>query len=346
MAGADYASARVKAMRGRLLGQVGILELLAQPDLAARLDFLRKTDYGEAVAAHVAGARDPLRGAERGLRARLVDDVARIDRFLRGERLRSLFRALLTFEDGWNLKTILRGLARGEPPERLFPLLAPTPGLDDAALQELVRQSTVKGVVDLLATWQSPYAIPLEEALPAYLRRRDPLVLEVALDRVLFARALAAQRRGGADGRILLRFLESWIDLLNASTLFKLVGEDGGDEFFVPGGRFLIERRFRQYAALGEPALREALAREGRLHGAPGLAAMGESRDPFAIDQRLHQALAAAVRRAARLEPLSLAVPLAFVLERQTEVRRIRLVLRAAEFGLPADDLLALAGAA
>jgi vacuolar-type H+-ATPase subunit C/Vma6 len=39
---------------------------------------------------------------------------------------------------------------------------------------------------------------------------------------------------------------------------------------------------------------------------------------------------------------LSLAVPLAFVLARQAEVRQIRLVLRGAEFGLPADQLLTL----
>jgi vacuolar-type H+-ATPase subunit C/Vma6 len=48
------------------------------------------------------------------------------------------------------------------------------------------------------------------------------------------------------------------------------------------------------------------------------------------------------MRWAARVHPLSIAVPLAFVLERQAEVRQIRLVLRGAEFGLPAEELLAL----
>lgn len=47
-----------------------------------------------------------------------------------------------------------------------------------------------------------------------------------------------------------------------------------------------------------------------------------------------------AIRREARVHPLSLAVPLASILERQAEVRRIRLVLRGAEFGLSADELL------
>ena len=343
MAGCDYANARVRAMKGRLLGRKGIMELLAQPGLAARLDYLKKTDYGAAVAAHLAREPDPLRGAEQGLRMRLVEDLLRIDRFLGGERARSLLRAILAFEDGWSLKTILRGITRGEPPERLFLLLAPTPGLDDPALRELVGQREVKAVVDLLATWRSPYALPLTEAFRRYLTHRELFLLEVALDQFIFAQAVEAARGDGEDGRILLGFLETQIDLTNAGTLLKLVdGATRGEEFFIPGGRLMGLKRFRRLSTLAERELREALAQEGRLHLDPRLITMGERGDPFTVDQMLHQSLEEAIRREARVHPLSLAVPLAFVLERQAEVRQVRLVLRGAEFGLPADELLAL----
>jgi vacuolar-type H+-ATPase subunit C/Vma6 len=69
---------------------------------------------------------------------------------------------------------------------------------------------------------------------------------------------------------------------------------------------------------------------------------MGERADPFAVDQVLHRALGEAMQREARVHPLSLAVALSFVLERRAEVKRIRLVLRGTQFGLPADELLAL----
>jgi V/A-type H+-transporting ATPase subunit C len=336
MAGCDYANARVRAMEGRLLGRKGILELLARPDLSARLASLAQTDYGEAIAAHLKRTPDPLQGAERGLRARLMDDLTRIDRFLRGERVQSLFRAMLAFEDGWNLKTILRGIARRERPERLFLLLAPTPALDDPALQELSRQTEVKAALDLLATWWSPYAPPLREAFPAYLRRREVLFLEVALDRFLFARALEAARRDGEDGRLFQAFLDAQIDLINVGTLLK----GGGGEFFIPGGRLMSANRFREYATLGAQGLRETLGREGPLALAAGLLPLEELGDPSAVDQLLHRILRERIRREARIHPLSLAVPLAFILERQAEVRRIRLVLRATEFGLPAEELL------
>jgi V/A-type H+-transporting ATPase subunit C len=331
-------------MKGRLLGREGALGLLALPDLAARLDFLRKTDYGEAIATHLPSVPDPLEGAERGLRARLMSDLRRIDGFLRDERAQALFRAILAFEDGENLKTILRGLARGEAPERVFPLLAPTPGLDDPALRELVRERDVKSVIDRLATWQSPYALPLEEALPFYLRKGELLFLENALDRFLFARGLARARRDGEDGRILLGFLRTRVDLTNARTLLKLAGEGVGSEFFIPGGLTITESVFLEYAALGQPGLAGALVREFRHRFGEGWATLEEIEDPFTAEQRFHAALAAMLSRQARLHPLSLAVPLAFVLERQAEVRRIRLAIRGAEFGLaPAElqDLMA-----
>lgn len=342
-AGCDYANARVRAMRGRLLGRDGIAELLAQPGLAARLEFLKRTDYGEALAEHLGQGSDLLAAAERGLRARLMDDLAQINRFLQGERPQTLFRAIVAIEDGWILKTILRGVAAGEKSKRIFPLLAPTPELDHTALGELVRQRDVKAVIDLLATWHSRYAQPLEEALPSYVSRRELLYLEAALDRFVFGWALeAARRHGGEDGRVIRRFLEVQIDLVNAATLLKYAGHAGAEEFFIPGGRILGLRRFRQYAAAEAQALRDALARDGRLFMAPGLIGLATLEHPFAADQLLHRALTEAIRREARQNPLSLAVSLAFVLDRQAEIRRIRLVLRGAEFGLPAAELLEL----
>ena len=328
-AGCDYAVARVRAMRGRLLGRAGIAALLAEPGLAARLEFLKRTDYGEAIAAHLGGEPDPLAGVERGLRARLMDDLARIDRFLAGERVRALFRSVLAFEDGWTIKTILRGVAAGEAPERMFLLLLPTPELDRPALEQLVRQREVKAVVDLLATWRSPYAGALAGGLAAYAHRPDLLYLEVALDGDLFSRALLA-------------FLETEIDLVNAATLLKLVGHGDAGEFFIAGGRAIGLHRYRRYARLDAASLKQMLVGERVLLSVPGLRTLVALDDPVATDELLHRALGEALRREALRNPVSLAVPLSFVLARRAEIQRIRLVLRGTEFGLPAPELLEL----
>lgn len=340
-AGCDYANGRVHAMRSRLLGRAGIAALVAQPRLEGRLELLARTDYAAAGARADAGA-GRLAAVERGLRARLTEDLARIDRFLAGERVRALFRALLTFEDGWTIKTILRGVAAGEAPDRLFLLLAPTPELDQPALQELVRQRDVKAVIDLLATWRSPYARPLGRGLAAYLSRRDLLYLEVALDRFLFEQALAAASRDGEDGRMLGTFVATQVDLVNAATLLKLAGQGEAEEFFIEGGRVLGWHRFREYGRLDRPALRDALARSGGLLDVAGLRTRAALDDPAAADQLLQRALGESMRREAARNPLSVAVPVSFVLDRWAEIQRIRLVLRGTEFGLPPAELLEL----
>jgi V/A-type H+-transporting ATPase subunit C len=342
MARADYANARVRARKGRLLGPKGITELVAQPGLHARLEYLKQTDYGPQLVAQLAREEDPLRAAERGLRQQLADDLLAIDRFLRGEHAAGLFRAVLAFEDGWNLKTVLRGITRGEPQERIFLLLAPTPELDEAALAELVRQKDVKAVLDLLTTWRSPYAASLERAFESYLPQRDLFLLELALDQQLFASALLAARGDGEDGRMLHGFLETQIDLANAAVLLQRADGAKSSELFITGGGLLTLKRFQRLSALGDCELREALARLERLHIGGRLTALGERADPFTADQVLRQAMRQAMRWEARVHPLSIAVPLSFVLERRAEVQRIRLVLRGAEFGLPGEELLAL----
>ena len=137
-------------------------------------------------------------------------------------------------------------------------------------------------------------------------------------------------------------FLESQIDLMNAATLLKFAGQGGAEEFFIAGGRTIGARRYRHYAQLDAAALKAALAGEGGFLAGIGLRTPAALEDPAAVDQCLHRALAEAMRREASRNPLSLAVPLSYVLDRRAEIRRIRLVLRGAEFGIPAAELLEL----
>lgn len=341
MACCDYANARIRAMEGRFLGQKGITDLLVQPSLAARLDYLKRTAYSELLAAHLMREPDALRAAERAVRAQLSADLLRMDRFLRGEPVLPLFRAVLGFEDAWTLKTVLRGIGQGEPPDRIFTLVAPTPEFDDSALGELVRQKDVKAVVDLLTTWRSPYAFPLAEAFARYKTHQELFLLEVALDQFVFSEALNAARGDGEDGEILLQFLENHIDLANVGTLLKRAGGGRCDDLFIPGGRSVSLYRFQHLASLNEKDLREALAASGRPRLDSRLAAT-DGAVPFAVDHILEQALRKEIERQARVHPLSVAVPLSFILERRAEVQRIRLVLRGAEFGVPAAELVAL----
>ena len=203
MAQCDYANARVRAMKGRLLGPNGITELLAQPGLdgPARLpeeDGLRRgRGRPPREGSRILSAR-----AERGLRMRL----ARRPRS--GSTASSAASASAPCSGrcwpsrtGGTSRRSSEASAGEKPPERIFLLLAPTPELDDAALGELVRQKEVKAVVDLLATWRSPLRLASDSRRSRAIRTHRELFLLEAGPRPVPVRPGPARGAGRRRGR-------------------------------------------------------------------------------------------------------------------------------------------------
>jgi vacuolar-type H+-ATPase subunit C/Vma6 len=139
MARCDFANARLGGRRGRFLGDRGIRELIALPDLVARLEYLRHTDYGHAAR----DEPDRLEAIDRHLWTRFVQEAFRIQSFLEGKAQRELFGAFLSFEDVRVLKTALRGVARAQKPEDILAPVSPTPGLPASMLQELATKPDI-----------------------------------------------------------------------------------------------------------------------------------------------------------------------------------------------------------
>jgi vacuolar-type H+-ATPase subunit C/Vma6 len=326
----DYAVARVRAMRCRLLGRRGLLDLLGQPDLTARLELLRRTG-------HAAGGAHTPHDVARALRARLARDSAAIAALFADTRHGRLLRAVGAIFDGWVLAAVLRGVEHSEPPAQLLSLLTPTAELDDAALRELVAQRSVRDVVALLATWGSRYAAPLEDAMPRKPRVPDPLALELALERFRYADALSVAAHEGAEGRLVTSLVRSMIDFTNATTLLKIAGHGAPSELFVPGGRALSLARFTKLAALPAHEAEAAIAADRALRLGPAFS--GGRLDPFRVEGLITARLRAALARPAREEPLSVAVPLLYLIDRREELRAIRVVLEGTELGLPASEL-------
>ncbi len=340
MARCDFANARLGARRSRFLGPTGLRELLTRPSLEARLDLLRASAYGPVVPPPGSGA-DSIAALERGLAALCQRELLRIAADLEGRLPRRLLRAWLALDEAEALKTVFRGLARAEPVDRILSLAEPTPGLGWDELRALASAPSAAEGVGRLAAARSPFAPAAAGALPGLGRPGGAARLEVALDRVAYERAFEAARGRGEDRRVLARLVALRADLANAATLLKLEGTGLAAELFLPGGRRLPERRFRELAGLPRPDLPAAVS---PLLPGPALragAAEAMARHPGA-DHLFRRALELGLRREARRRPLSVAVPLSFLQDRRAEMRRIRLVLRGAEFGLPADDFVTL----
>ena len=340
MARCDFANGRIGARRSRLLGGRGLRDLLVRRDLGERLEMLRQAGYAAAVPAPPPGP-DALSAAERGLGDLVRREARELGGHLEGALQRDLYRAFLLFEEAETLKTALRGIVHSEPADRVLALAAPTRSFPAERLRALAALPDPAAAAALLEAWENPFAAAVRRALPGIGKPGGLLRLEVAVDRTAQERALAAARGRGEDRAVMRRLLSARADLANAATLLKLVGSAEAGEFFLPGGAALGADRFAALSRLPPAALRQQLSRLlRRWLGAPDAARALER--PSRAEGLLERGLARAMRAEARARPHSLAVPLAYLHDRLWEVRRIRLVLRGAEYGLPADDLLDL----
>lgn len=333
MARLDYANARLGARRARLLGAAGLREVLARPSLEARIDLLRRT--GLAAVLPDGPGPDPLGACEAALREGWRREAARVLAGVEGERPRALLAAFLGLDDAAAAKAALRAAARGTPADRALAAAPPTPGLPEVALRAAAEAPGLAQAIERLAAAAPLLGAALRAALPGS-AAGDLLPIEVAADRAVVARARAAATGNGEDREVLRRHLGDRVDARNAATLLALAGLPPRADAFLEGGRRLGEGEFRALAGAAADAVRAAVARLVPGGGEGALAT------PWGADLALERAWIAPLRREARVRPLSLAVPLAYLAERRAEVRRVALLLRGAELGLAGDELLDL----
>jgi len=331
MARLDQANARIGARRARLAGVHALRELLARPSLESRLELLRALPAGAGVPREP--AEDPLAGAERALRARLRGEARELLGRVEGRRPRALLAAWLALDEAAEVKAVLRGVAAGAAFDRTLAGFPAATALPAEALRLAAAASSVEAAVAALRDGGSGIAAAVAEALPG----AEPglLPLEIAADRAAIARAAHACRGAREDARILARHVADLADARNAATLLALDGAAPAAPPWVPGGKRWDEAALDALARAGREPARAAVARAFPVRPE-------ELAEPAAAECALARACTAALAREARLRPLSLAVPLAYLAARRDEVRRLALALRGAALELPAEALLDL----
>jgi V/A-type H+-transporting ATPase subunit C len=225
----DYANARLRAMRSRLLSRRA-LEALADADsIRSLLLALADTAYQAAVQTVLAQTPASDVGAERlveALRQDLLQTIGRVRSFFSGGELAEKLAALaLRRYDVDNLQTILRGLAQQVPPAEILESTMPIGELRPAELALLARAPHVSAALDLLATWRLPLARPLlEQRAAAQERPVEVLALELALERWHVRSAIQEAQAANSDGVSLYRALRREADISNILTALRLAG--------------------------------------------------------------------------------------------------------------------------
>jgi vacuolar-type H+-ATPase subunit C/Vma6 len=315
----DDLNARARGLGTRLFTR-GQLESAARAtDAAALTDAFRRLGLplpGE----HEVAAPAELELAVRRWAAGALRTLAR----WAGPRVAAL-AVIYEEEDRKSLRAILRGAVRGAPAETRLSGLIPTPALPERALEELARQPTPAAVAALLTAWRNPYGAVLAAA--ASVAQPDPFTLDLALDRALAARALAASRRASGE---LVGHVRETIDLTNALTALVLAvaGRDVVfKDHFLPGGERVTIGTFEEAAAAGEPGA--AGIRLARAFAPSPLAEplRHVTRDLAGIEEELLRVRIRELARRTRRAPLGPAPVLWFALRLRAQVVDLQRVI-------------------
>ena len=326
----EYIGARIRGMKSRLLKRKELEALGAKLDISSLIDELEDTPYRkdlEDASVQYSG----LACVEEALRRNLGKTFRLILNLVKGEDAETLINVLLNKWDVQNIKTILRGKNIQEAPEEIAESLAPAGALSDATLTELIKQSDVKAVIDLLATWGIEYSRPLTQHFKEFSETRQLVVLEYALDKFYYDHALRAVAGDSYDEGIIRGILRTEIDVTNIKNVLRIIRDkvelEDPNFYFIPGGKELDVDKF---SALSKNRTMDGVTKQlagssyDFLARLPDQYATAEKISPF--EKELDRFV---LQRALSLfsgDPLSIALVIGYLWAKLNEITNIRII--------------------
>lgn len=336
----SYFNARVRAMRGGLLKRADyepLMRLSSAKDVAERL---KSTLYGPHIETALSRSEDAKEAVSTALLSDLSDTFGQLWK-IAPEGARTLLKAVFSNWEVFDLKTIVRGIARGIRREEIKAALIPAGEFDAAALNTLLTSKDLPDLVAFLDTWGSPYAAALRPGLKEF--RRSGRIIEMELGAELHTHRLLldALSGAGADARIMRGWLSLKADLQNALTLLKTSGEgyaaDAASAFFLEGGRLKRYAFLNLVGIKGKEELLAALKDTGPSEVRKVLERAGA--DTMLLEEAAEDEMNERLRVMSITDPLSIALPAAFIYMKVREIKNLRLIARGADFGIPYEEM-------
>ena len=334
-----YGNARLRARKGSLL-QSADYDLLVGKDVDALLTALDATPYAPEIKTALL-RHHGVRRLHEAIRLHLARSLEEMRSFYTGSA-RDLVNVLLSRFDLHNVIAILRAQA-GHPGSAEAALLAVVPvgWLSEPLAREILRQHEPARAVALLARWtpSASQAHALRTAFAEYERSDDLASFEAAIVADHIDGMATALARVGRDAQTLRRFAQAEIDDQNLLIALRLrsalehgeVAELAFDQWLMPGGQVTAGSL---EAAVRGPAAVSSLAALGGEPGRAALARWATTGDLVALERELGQRWEDdAIALFATGDPLSIDVPIAFMVATEREARNLRLLAESAAHG-------------
>jgi V/A-type H+-transporting ATPase subunit C len=342
----DYGNARLRAMKSRLLSRRTLEALAETTSFSGLIAVLAQTGYRKPVEAALtrASGMDCINEA---LHLDLSSTLGTVRSFYRDQVTAAWVAILLRAYDIYNLKTILRALSQNAPPSNILPVLLPVGDLDSATLADLARGPGPRGLIDLLASMNAPFAQPLLR-----LRAERPGAqvpdMELALDRWYFRQSAASLKGASQVNATLSAALKLDADIANLLTVLrfanapaerKLMGSRSGlleeNGLFVGPGRLsfdLLSRAASQDTLKAAVEILSGTPYEGSLR--EGLKAYEGSNRLSSFEKCLKRLRLDWARRMFEKDPLGIGVLIGYLALKINEVGNLRWIANGIQMGL------------
>lgn len=338
-----YTNARIRGARSRLLSQVFLDDLMSSKDMGAVIQKLMETEYGPELESRILHGRTANQ-IDEALKDNMTATFRRVLGFANDEAQR-LIVTLLGRWDVFNIKTIIRGKHMNLPAEEISDSLITVAQLTPFDAEELVRQPTIRALVDTLGTWGLPFAVPLREVLPEYEEEHDLSLLELRLDRYYYEWAAKRLKGRRTNSRIAREFLTIQVDTMNLLTVLRLLHSDLGDtdteRFFLGGGSVVTKDLFMELSAMSD--VDEVFNRIKKTpYGKPldQVALIYVEKGSVSVFERaLEDYLFRFAFSHGKSDPLGIGLPISYLWTKANEVTNLRIVVKGVSVGMPQERM-------
>jgi len=330
-------------MKRHLLDPSVFETLILKPDVESIIAELGNTAYKD----EIEKASVQYKGItciEVALRRDFSAAFRKILRFMKGDESEKYIKILLGRWDVQNIKTILRGKNIHIPSAEILECLIPAGELDDTTMIELVKQTDVKAVIDLLATWGISYAKPLTRNFKEYSEKRDLTVFEYAIDRFYYKNALRAVKGESYDDRLVREMVMTEIDITNIKNVLKMIRDKIDVEevrsYLIEGGISLNTEKLLTMVKAGTPEgaikilettpysflskVPDEILKAGKI------SVLEKELEKYLIKLGISRFLG---------DPLSIAIPIGYIWAKYNEITNIRIIARCKTADIPEKEL-------
>ncbi|MEN3046448.1 MAG: V-type ATPase subunit [Candidatus Hydrothermales bacterium] len=328
-----YINARIRARKEKLLKRSEIEELLQAENFEKFVELLSRTDY----ARNIERGEVDLEKVLRGINKNFADSINSLINFSSGKPRGLLYILLSKFLIA-NIRAIIRGKMRGFSDQEIERALFPILDLDEVKLKSLVSRENASEVLSLLLSFRLDLPFKITSLLIKKVREGDVEFFENYLERSYYEWALEKLKSANGNREEVLYILNSWGDLKNIIGVLLYLKYNitplGKIELLQIGfltdsqrKRLLRCQSFREVAEILSGTRYNELVKYIL------------EEDIIGFEKRFEEVLIYWAIKGFLRDPLSISIPLAYIIAKYNEVVNLRIIAFGKYQGLESHEI-------